>query len=115
MKSSKETILEYYLKAFTLFVGLVTVVGLSGLLFSISWVVVNNISEVASNIIIAALLSIMGTRMVIIYMGTHKATFKMDEKSWKRRSLAFIYSMMPSVAGIKALKPVYASKRNRVW
>lgn len=112
MKGSKETILGYYLKAFTMFVGLVTVVGLLGLGFSISWVIVNNISEVASNIIIVALLSIMGTRMAIIYWATHKATFKINEKVWKRRSLAFMYSVIPSLAGIKALKPIYVNKRN---
>ena len=115
MKNSKETILGYYLKAFTLFVGLVTIIGLSGLAFSISWVIINNISEVASNIIIASLVSIMGVRMTFIYLGTHKATFKIGEKSWKRRSLAFVYSMIPGVASIGALKPIYASKRNRAW
>ncbi|MCT4606116.1 MAG: hypothetical protein N4A64_08455 [Marinisporobacter sp.] len=115
MKKSKETILDCSLKAFTAFVGLVTIVGLSGLAFSISWVIVNNISDVASNMIIASLVSIMGARMIMIYRGTHQATFKVDEKSWKRRSLAFIYSMIPGIAGIKALKPVYGTRRNTAW
>lgn len=112
MKGTKGTILECCLKAFTAFVGFVTITSLLGLAFSISWVIVNNISQQASNIIIAALLSIMGVRMVCIYLGTHKAAFSMDEKSWKRRSLAFLYSMIPCVAGLSALHPVYVNKRN---
>ncbi|WZL72490.1 hypothetical protein QBE52_15700 [Clostridiaceae bacterium 35-E11] len=112
MQKSKGTILECCLKLFTTFVGCITIVGLLGLTFCVSWVIVNNISQQASNILIAALLSIMGTRMVFIYLGTYKAAFKRDEKSWKRRSLAVVYSMLPSVAGLKALNLVYANKRN---
>lgn len=112
MKGSKETILGNCLKAFTLFVGCVTIMGLAGLVFSISWMITNNISEQASNMIIIALLSIMGIRITLIYFGMHKVVFKIDEKSWKRRSLSFIYSMIPSAAGLKVLKPVYATKRN---
>lgn len=111
MKGRKETILGYCLKAFTAFVGFVAITGLLGLTFCFSWLLYN-VSPQVSKTMAIALFSIMGIRMMLIYFGTHKAVLKIHDLSWKRRSLAVVYSMIPCVAGFTALKPVYANKRN---
>ncbi|MCT4594150.1 MAG: hypothetical protein N4A57_07785 [Anaeromicrobium sp.] len=112
MKGRKGTVLDCCLKAFTGFVACVTIAGLLALTFSLSWVISNNVSPEVSRIMTVSLGVLMVIRMAVIYFGTHKAMFEINESSWKRRSLAFVYSLVPSAAGLTALRPVYGNKRN---
>lgn len=111
MSKKKETILECFLKSFVGFVGFVASMGLAGLVFSINWVIAKNASPLVSKIIMVSLCIIMTARVLAIYYATHRAIFKRDEITWKRRTLACIYSVIPSVVSFSALKPAYGRRK----